>query len=58
MARKKHLQGIDEGDMEYIDEKMRGDSRIDSLVSGIIHYDYKVSIKCKNQKQKEYANSS
>ena len=54
MARKKHLQGIDEADMEYIDEKMRGDSRIDSLASGIIHYDYKVSIKCKNPKQKEF----
>ena len=44
MARKKHLQGIDEADMEHIDEKMRGDSRIDSLASGIIHYDYKVTL--------------
>ena len=54
MARKKHLQGIDEADMELIDEKMKGDNRIDSLVSGIINYDYKVSIKCKNQKQKDF----
>ena len=57
MAKKKHLQGIEESDMEYIDEKMKGgDSSAFASPSNFVRYDFKVSIKCKNHKQKEFLN--
>ena len=57
MAKKKHLQGIEESDMEYIDEKMKGvDSSAIASPSNFVRYDFKVSIKCKNHKQKEFLN--
>ena len=62
MGRKKHLKGIDDFDMEFIDSKMRADA----LSSGLEYLDayknqlktlnYKLEIKCKNQKQKEFLN--
>ena len=62
MGRKKHLKGIDDFDMEFIDSKMRADA----LSSGLEYLDayknqlkalnYKLEIKCKNQKQKQFLN--
>lgn len=55
MGRKKHLQGIDEQDMEFIEEKMDYHTTY-SYSSSIVKYDFKVEIKCKNHKQKDFLN--
>lgn len=55
MGRKKHLNGIDEADMEFIDLKMKPSLNI--TPNNFVNYDFKVQIKCKNQKQKEFLNT-
>lgn len=58
MGRKKNMQGLDAHEIEYINEKM-GYNVIDRC-DDIIHFsrsvDYKVEIKCKNKKQKDFLN--
>lgn len=58
MGRKKNMQGLDTHEIEYINEKM-GYNVIDRC-DDIIHFsrsvDYKVEIKCKNKKQKDFLN--
>lgn len=56
MGRKKHLQGIDEADMEFIDMKMKGDDEFSKLTTDYVNYEFKVTIKCKNQRQKDFLN--
>ena len=57
MARKKNIKDVDEADLELINSKM-GYSITDRLqnVTQIKSYDYKVTIKCKNKKQKDFLN--
>ena len=59
MARKKHLQGVDETDLEIIEEKMRetsnGQPYSDSTILST-NYSFKINLKCKNQKQKDFLN--
>lgn len=56
MARKKHLQDVCAEDMELIDASLRGSSAKDYNPT-YANYDFKVAIKCKNQKQKEFLNA-
>ena len=58
MGRKKNLHGIDAHEMEYINEKMGYDvvDRCDDIIHFSRSVDYKVEIKCKNKKQKEFLN--
>lgn len=58
MGRKKNLKGIDESDIEYIDSKMsyNVDDKNDyssNTQSSKKLLNYKVSLKCKNKKQKD-----
>ena len=63
MGKKKHLNGIDELDMEFIDAKMRlnelspGLEYLDAYKNQLKTLSYKLEIKCKNQKQKEFLNT-
>jgi phosphate starvation-inducible PhoH-like protein len=53
MARKKNLKGLDEADLELIESKMQPNKT--SLTEGEKKsLDFKVEIKCKNQKQKDF----
>jgi phosphate starvation-inducible PhoH-like protein len=58
MGRKKNIQGIDAHEMDYINEKI-GYTVVDKC-EDIIRFsrlvDYKINIKCKNKKQKEFLN--
>ena len=58
MGRKKNMQGLDAHEIEYINEKM-GYNVVDRC-DDIIHFsrsvDYKIEIKCKNKKQKDFLN--
>lgn len=61
MGKKKNLKGIDELEMEFVEQKMKGDSALNYLTScGMVTQlktlNYKVDIKCKSQKQKEFLN--
>ena len=62
MAKKKHINGIDDFDMYYIDSKMRHDTLsegleyLDAYKNQLKTLSYKLDIKCKNQKQKEFLN--
>lgn len=61
MAKKKNMKELDELEMEFIDEKMKKDSAFNYLTScGMISHlkalSYKIDIKCKNEKQKEFLN--
>lgn len=61
MGKKKNLKGIDEFDMQIIEEKMKGDSALNYLTSeGLCTklkvLNYRLEIKCKNEKQKEFLN--
>jgi len=57
MGRKKNLQGIDSQDMEYIEEKMGYTlDKCDNLIHNFKILDYKIILKCKNKKQKEFLN--
>lgn len=59
MAKKKHLKGIDKFDLEFIDEKMKGDSAFNYLTSEglctkLKTLNFKLDVKCKNNKQKNF----
>lgn len=56
MGRKKHLQGIESHDMDYINEKMGYNvvDRCDEIIHFARSVDYKIDIKCKNKKQKDF----
>ena len=58
MGRKKNLKGIDESDIELIDSKMgySVSDRTVNFISPLKSFDYKVVIKCKNKKQKDFLN--
>lgn len=63
MAKKKNLKGIDEIELEFINEKLKGDSITnyragDNIVNTAMlkTLGYKLSIKCKNERQKEFIN--
>lgn len=55
MGKKKNLQGITEQEMDYINEKMYSSTKKGNSITPI-NYDFKVVIKCKNKKQKEFLN--
>lgn len=57
MGRKKALQALDEEELGFVQEKMRCSfSDIDNY-SGILRLlNYKIQLKCKNEKQKEFLN--
>ena len=59
MAKKKNLKGIDQLELEFINEKLSKVSSADYLgednmvsVNAIKALNYKLNIKCKNEKQK------
>ena len=59
MGKKKNLQGIDALELEFIEQKMKGDSALNYLTSeGLCNklktLGYRIDIKCKNEKQKEF----
>lgn len=58
MGRKKNIKGIDESDIELIDVKMGYDKsdRAFNFITPLKSFEYKVNIKCKNKKQKEFLN--
>ena len=61
MGKKKNLKGIDELDMQFIEDKMKGDSALNYLTScGMVTQlkalSFKLDIKCKNEKQKDFLN--
>lgn len=63
MARKKHLKGIDEADMDFIDSKFKADELSEGFeyVNGYKNQlktlNYKIELKCKNERQKEFLNT-
>ena len=58
MGRKKNLKGIDEADIELIDSKMgyNTNDRVTNYITPLKSFEYKINIKCKNKKQKEFLN--
>ena len=61
MGKKKNLKGLDEFEIEFIENKMKGDSALNYLTScGMVTQlkalSFKLDIKCKNEKQKEFLN--
>ena len=58
MGRKKNLKGLDEADIELIDVKMGYDKadRTTNFITPLKSFDYKINIKCKNKKQKDFLN--
>jgi len=57
MARKKHLNGIDREDMELINQKMsKKYELVDDYKTHLKSLSYKLDIKCKNEKQKDFLN--
>ena len=61
MGKKKNLKGLDEIELEFIEDKMKGDSALNYLTScGLTTHlkalSFKLDIKCKNEKQKEFLN--
>lgn len=58
MGRKKNLKGIDESDLELINAKMNynSDDRIQNFITPLKSFEYKIVIKCKNKKQKDFLN--
>ena len=60
MARKKHLYGISKEEMEYINSKMDtyyDEKFTDSYKNHLKMLNFKLSIKCKTEKQKQFLNS-
>lgn len=58
MGRKKNVKEFDENDLELINSKLGYNESIrlnDNIL--VKAYDYKISIKCKNQKQKDFLNT-
>ena len=61
MGKKKNLKGLDEIEIEFIENKMKGDSALNYLTScGMVTQlkalSFKLDIKCKNEKQKDFLN--
>ena len=59
MGKKKNLKGLDEFEIEFIENKMKGDSALNYLTScGMVTQlkalSFKLDIKCKNEKQKDF----
>ena len=59
MGKKKNLKGLDEFEIDFINEKLEGNRVSDYIdpdglinVRGLKALNYKLNIKCKNQKQK------
>ena len=63
MSKKKNLKSsIDDLELEFIEEKMKKDSALNyleslGLKSSMKDFGYKIEVKCKNQRQKEFLNS-
>lgn len=62
MGKKKHLKEIDEFDKQIIEEKMKRDSALNYLTSEglctrLKTLNYKLNVKCKNDKQKIFLNN-
>jgi phosphate starvation-inducible PhoH-like protein len=61
MGKKKNLKDLDELEKEFIEVKMKGDSALNYLTSEglttkLKSLSYRLEIKCKNEKQKEFLN--
>lgn len=61
MAKKKNLKGIDEIELEFIEEKLKKDSALNYLTScglstKLKTLNFKLDVKCKNERQKEFLN--
>ena len=62
MSKKKHLKDLNAEEMEYINEKFKASplSRnyeyVDGYKNQLKLLSYKIEIKCKNEKQKEFLN--
>ena len=56
MGRKKNIKDLDEAELDLINYKMLPLSAVKDNQTNFKTYDYKISIKCKNQKQKEFLN--
>lgn len=59
MGRKKRLENLSEIEMEFIEKKMKGDNAFNYLTSEglctkLKSLSYKLDVKCKNQKQKDF----
>lgn len=59
MAKKKNLKGLSDLELEFIEEKMKGDSILnyvsnDGLGDRLKTLSFKLDIKCKNNRQKEF----
>jgi phosphate starvation-inducible PhoH-like protein len=59
MGKKKNLKGLDENEIDFIENKMKGDSAFNYLtsygmVSQLKALNFKLDIKCKNAKQKKF----
>ena len=57
MAKKKHLKGIDETEMDAINEKIKYDSEINYFSydsTKLKTLGFKLNVKCKNEKQKRF----
>lgn len=57
MARKKNLKGISQEEMDFINDKMKSPSKINTesvyaMIGNALNY--KISLKCKNEKQKQF----
>ena len=61
MGKKKNLQTLTETELEFIENKMRGDSAInyitsEGLCSRLKTLSYKIDVKCKTEAQKRFLN--
>jgi phosphate starvation-inducible PhoH-like protein len=57
MGKKKNLQTLDEDEMAYVQEKMAPDTEnTKEYINYLKTLSYKISIKCKNEKQKDFLN--
>lgn len=59
MGKKKNLNGLDEFEIEFIENKMKGDSALNYLTSEglctkLKSLNFKLNVKCKNEKQKKF----
>jgi phosphate starvation-inducible protein PhoH len=59
MGKKKNLQNLSEAELDFIEEKMKGDSALNYLTSEglctkLKALNFKLDIKCKNNKQKNF----
>lgn len=64
MSRKKHLQGVSDEEMDIINQKMYGSKKgaddieyVDSYKKQLRGFGFKLDIKCKTKKQKEFLNN-